>query len=253
MDKTTFNLVFGLAMCGFPAALATFIKTQPGADQERISRLSRLLWVATAISAAIVVALAPITHMTWMLSFLLWFGLANKIFIAKNPGLAHPPGTVRSASLKPRDIQGPIPKAAWVALVLYVMGGGIAIAYHAHSNVLPWGIWSGALLWLGLTPWCCKAMLNEPEPLDSQGSPELEAAYRDSRNFRAWGFFAAGVAAVTLFQLAALMIALGLTHQAAWVGGIGGTLVGIGGGVFGTMADLRRAKVANLRRDCEQS
>ncbi len=251
MDKTTFNLAFPLIMCLFPAVLASAIKTHPGADREKIARLTRLLWLATAVAVAIVVALAPVTHMTWTLSFALWFGLANRIFIAKNPGLAQPQGPVRSASLKPREIQSPIPQVAWVGLVLYVLAGGIAIAYHAHTNILPWGIWSGALLWLGLTPWCCRAMLNEPEPLDSKGSPELEAAYRDSRNFRAWGFFGAGLAAITLFQGAALMIALGLGQQAAWVGGIGGTLVGVAGGVLGTMADLRRAKVANLRKDLE--
>lgn len=252
MDKTTFNLGFGLLMCGWPVIIASLFKTQPGADTATIKRLTPILWVSTVLAAGIVVYFAPVTHMTWVMCFPLWFGLANRIHVAKNPGLAIPQGPTRTASLKVREVESPIPTFAWTFLVLYVLAGATAIGVLSpEMTILPWVMWSGALLWLGLTPWACKAMIQEPEPMDSGASEELAKAYEQGRNFRAWAFFVAGLAAITLFQGVAVLLVLGKQKLAIWIGAGGGTLVGLGGGIVGTLADARRAKVANLRHALE--
>lgn len=248
MDKVMFNAVFGIAMCSFPVLFVSLAKTRAGADEQRIKRLLPLLWASTLTACTIVWYLAPVTHLTWVLFFPLWFGLGNPIWLAKNPGLQPSADGTRVASLKSREVQSPIPITAWYGLVVYVLAGAMVLGLSSASFQWgPWLIWSGSLLWLSLTPWAAKAMLREPEPLDASGSEELQAAYEKARNRRAWGFYGLGFFVISLFQGAAIAWALGKVNWAIWIGAGGGSLGGVAGGVFGTMADLERARVAELK------
>lgn len=248
---TWFSVVFPFVMILFPAVFVTLYPAQPGAAAADVEAGLRRTWAGTLVASLVagaVLASAPgLWQGVWCLFFPLWFGLAMKVWVAKNPGLQPSSSPLRSASLVNREQVNPVPPSAWLVHVAVLAGTAPALG----DNVLAWGIWSGGLLWLGLAPVAASKLVQEPEPLAPVPSPELEAAYAALRSFKAWGFFWASLLALALFAACGGVIAAGVPLAAAWIGGVGGTLVGIGGGVFGTVADVRRARVANLRRSLE--
>ncbi|MEW6282989.1 MAG: hypothetical protein AB1758_30530, partial [Candidatus Eremiobacterota bacterium] len=239
-----------------PALFVTLYPTQEGADRAAVGKQLQFTWLATAAAlgvwAACLAFRPELAQFTWVLFFPVWFRAAHPVFLLKNPGYATAPGPERSASLAPRQESVPIPPAAWLAPVALMALSGLAIGLHSETRIHPWLIWSGGLLWMGLTPWAARLTLGEPEPLDSRGSRELEEAYADLRRFKAWAFYTMGLLAVALFALTGVLLATGQERAAIWVGAGGGSLVGVLGGVVGTWADVRRARVANLRHKLDQ-
>ena len=72
------------------------------------------------------------------------------------------------------------------------------------------------------------------------------------RNLKLYGWFALATASMLIFTLPALVL-VWLGNQALVaaivIGAGGGTLIGVGGGVFGTIASLRRAEINRLGLD----
>ncbi len=91
--------------------------------------------------------------------------------------------------------------------------------------------------------------LIEPEPV----SPADSDAIRDERErfhrFKLFGWLWLAFAVMLIFSLPPLLLIWfgdGALIWAIAIGAGGGTLVGIGGGVFGTVASLKRAKINRL-------
>ncbi|MGQ0553561.1 MAG: hypothetical protein ACT4PU_10120 [Planctomycetota bacterium] len=151
---------------------------------------------------------------------------------------------VRAASLVPRQQLSPIPPTAWLL-------GWLLFAGLIGFNV--WCVTQGATplhllsasFWLVAGPCSARLALTEAEPRDAGGSPELEQAYASLRSLKVWGFFWFGLLGTALFTgIAALSV---FTPQhVAWAGALLGSSLGIGGGLFGTLATMRRLRIQAL-------
>jgi hypothetical protein len=262
-----FDRLFPVLMLLFPALFTLFVKVQPGGDETRARQLAAGLWMATLVGLALHagVQIAHETtgsipvhlHRAWIVVFpmigfmLLWFGLAGRVLAARHPGWRNTNDetrTTRAASLAPRHEDVPEPQGLLLAgWCLY----GLCVAATA------WAIWESGnpLPILGLMFWPCfvwgaKASRLEPEPMDVSGSPELEAEYAAFRRFRSSGFVLCGMAGGLLFAGTAVLMVL-RPEWAGFVGGVGGASVGIIGGVFGSLASVRRARIQSRLRDLE--
>lgn len=264
-----FDLLFPVFMLLFPAGFTLFVRRAEDVEaggrtnQEHVQALSQRLWLGTASALiAYLVAfqfLAPsVTQYSWVLFFPLWFGLAQPVLQAKNPswGSMHENQTQRSASLKPRVIENPVPVGAWVAAWGLWLTSVLVIAMAKPQSGLPgwvpWLIVSGGAFWLLFGPWGVRMFLQEAEPMDTSGSPELAAEYGRFRAFKAWGWYYASVLAMFLASATALLIAY-LPHSELpiWIGAGGGSLLGVAGGVFGTYCSIRRVRIADLYRQLQ--
>lgn len=189
------------------------------------------------------------------LFFPLWFGLAMPLLYLTHSRLftTHPPNQpVRSATLRPRELDNPIPAAAWL---------------------LPWAIWAaglGLLVWLFFTveprnplavkiaiaiqgslillpilgPYGIRGLLREPEPLADSSPSELLARYRSVRRFRAFGMFV--LLCLMLAGHSTLFAASGWGVPGETVGRWGATIglvVGSLGAVIGVIAGLRLGRI----------
>lgn len=217
--------------------------------------------------------------------FPLWFGLAMPALSARNPDFAaaHPTGTaVRRASLAPRDNTPLAPRWMWTLSAL------IGAAFVIGTAIRPWGaaefftdlfgspvaafegtvrstwlrsmivqISSMALLFPMLFL-CMNMVRREPEPLDARSSPELLESYASLRRFKAqamlWLF---GVGMNLLFGACFMLMAWlpsdsrTTTYILAIGGGAAGSALGIAGGVIGTVASMRRARINALIRSLD--
>lgn len=207
------------------------------ARRERLLRWS--LCGATLVSLAAFAA-ARMT-VRWNLAmqvmylfFPLWFGLAMPLLRLRHPRLieTHPADRpVRSASLVPRELENPLPQAAWL-LPWLLWGGGLALLIAARlsghaDNLSQWrihlGVQLGFVLLPILGPLVVRGLLQEAEPLGESASPEILRQYRSARRFRAVGMFA----------LICLML---LGHSAIWVAsawGVSGSIAGRLGALAG--------------------
>ncbi|MCE9618478.1 MAG: hypothetical protein K8R92_01035 [Planctomycetes bacterium] len=219
--------------------------------------------------------------------FPLWFGIAMPALAARNPDLAHahPVGsTVRRASLVPRDQSPLAPRSLWtlsialgaaclLGIALRPWSASFAAFFEAIGLPGPGpfdeaaqSLWLKALAiqvtLLTLTFTVLHGSLGmlrrEPEPLDARSSPELVRSYAALRQFKAHAMMLLfGVGGNLFFGLA--MVAL------AWVapgsreqtmvlaigGATAGSLLGIGGGIIGTVASMRRARINALIRSLD--
>ncbi len=96
------------------------------------------------------------------------------------------------------------------------------------------------LLFSGLAT---KLFPGEAEPLDPAGSSELRDGYAALRKARGWGIYLLLASMVVTFGALAVMMAMGMERVATYVGGIDGSLIGIGGAAFGVSMDNRRMRI----------
>ena len=113
-----------------------------------------------------------------------------------------------------------------------------------------------ALVELLVLPRILRSMLLEPEPMDAAGSAELAELYARQRRRRVLGmFWLMGVAAPlfmsSLYALITWFPADGATLGI--IGGVGGSLLGLVGAVFGMTMSAERMKIAEVRARLERS
>ncbi|MFN7731053.1 MAG: hypothetical protein ACK5OB_04070 [Pirellula sp.] len=241
-----------------------------------------LSWIAASGSLPVGHPLQQIAMHCWVLFFPLWFGLAMPCVQAKLPAtqgagnatsLGGMQGETRTASLVNRLRQHPLQKWEWI------VGGAISIAclsLIAARGLVPFpteepsGASQGAflrwLLALGIYAACVvlqwiivpislRAMLLEPEPMDAEGSPELQEAYSNYRKQkgRVLYWMLAVIQPVFLGGMIAVMVWMpGRTPSLGLVGGIGGTLLGLCGAAFGSLMTHRRLQIDKLRLELDR-
>ena len=263
-----FDCLFPLGMILSPAIFSVFIRIQPAPGEDaqeqtaRIQILRKRLWFWTAGAVILFLALysygpAELSRLAWIMFFPLWFRGAIPLLQAKDhgwrPALAGK--TSRSASLVRRDIQAHIPTWAWLlAGAVWLLALVVIIELFVtqpHGVQLAWMVVfplvGGAWLFWGRY-WAARSAL-EPEPMDAGDSPELTRAYAGFRRAKMWAWYAMSVMVMIVMTLPAVMVAskgAELREAAMWVGAGGGCLAGVLGGVVGTWADLRRAKLSRL-------
>lgn len=257
-----FDAVFTLFMILFPAVFASCVPVRPGTNEqdERRRRLTQRLWLATALTlvAYLLVArwLQAVTYVMWCAFFPLWFWMAMPVLQLRDPGWgAVARGARRSASLVRRDVLPAGLRLGWIVLavlwgVLFCVslsGLFLAVARPAHWWLLGFNLAAGAELWL--MHWAMHRSLIEPEPLANGESDELRAARARLHGLKLFGWLALAALTVFIFSLPPLLLIWYGNDALNWaiaIGAGGGTLAGIGGGVFGTIASIRRAQINRL-------
>jgi hypothetical protein len=263
-----FETAFVVVMLLFPAIFTVLVRRQrigrghPGRDADAdIAAKQRRLWFWTAVAIAAYATLTlngndEIAYFAWMASFPLWFLLAMPVLRAKDPGWRGVPRpSTRHASLVRRDVLPRGLTRAWVALAAIW-----ALLVAAAAVGLVRGIPGTSQWWLIVFPvtagaeialfyWCGKRSLLEPEPHPAHETPEIRAARESLRGLKLYGWFGAAAASVVVFSAPALILIWwgpSALMPAIVAGAGGGAVVGIGGGVFGTLADLKRARLNRL-------
>lgn len=281
-----FDLVFPLAMLAFPLCFvllsprgrASAFSDDTTNATDRARGLTLVLVIATTICLVGHLWLwsseVPFNRFTGCFFFPLWFGLAMPALAARNPDLArtHPAGTpVRRASLTPRTSEPLAPRWLWTLSI------GIAAASLVGIAIRPWGeafgtcpfdsavqaVWLRSLViqtaTLALTftvlHGCLGMLRREPEPMDARATAELIESYASLRRFKAAAF-------LWLFGVGGSLIVGGAMLAMAWLppdsdamiwvlaigGGVAGSALGIAGGVLGTVASIRRARINAMIR-----
>jgi hypothetical protein len=267
-----FDFIFPMAMILFPAVFALFIRVRP-ADGDAVAQLAtaarlrrRLFgWTAAALAAYGALrwvgtasgAVDEAADFMWLAFFPLWFKGAMPLLQVKDIGWAPRPmaATTRGATLVRRDLVPPrlraLLVAAWVLWSALVL---TTVAILLRSEAPQWWLLSFALMGaaqLLLGGWFARSSALEPEPLDSTGSRDLQAAYANLRRLKQWGGCGGMVIGMLLFTVAQLLIAWDqerILTIAIWIGAGGGGLLGLGGAVVGIMADLQRTRINRLYR-----
>lgn len=257
-----FDFIFPLFMILFPAVFTLFVgeKSKDTEQHARSAKLTRLLWLSTGITVVVYILLTrwhpAIAYFMWLMFFPLWFTLAMPLLQARDPGWRpFARNSVRSASLVRRDVLPPDLRIAWIAtLVLWglllctsVLGLILAISELAQWWLLFFHVAAGAELWL--LHWAMRRSLIEPEPTSPHENDlirtERESFHRLKLN--AWLILAAIV--MLIFSVPPLLLIWYGNDALMWaiaIGAGGGTLAGIGGGIFGTIASIKRARINRL-------
>lgn len=257
-----FDYAFTLLMIFFPAVFTLFF---PGRDlaAEIVARGKRLrlaLWSATLVCAAAYLLLArwqpAVGYFIWMAFFPLWFNLAMPLLRLRNPAWRTPArDAVRSASLVRRDLLPPALRFGWIALgafwalLLGVTAAGFVFAPARPTQwwLLAFNLAAGFELWI--LHWAMRRSLVEPEPAAPGDSEALRRERESFRRFKLNAWFLLAAVAMLIFSLPPLLLAWYGNDALGWaiaIGAGGGTLAGIGGGVFGTWATVRRARINQL-------
>lgn len=223
-----------------------------------------------------------LANFAWVFFFPLWFGLAMPVIRAKNvvwAGAFDGTTTVstpqRSASLVNRARDNPINRVSWIVLAVVVVGmlaaiavrglmpfEDVAFAGQGRAKWMQWLVMVGtytvcALTTLVVVPFSIRRMQEEPEPLDPSGSRELMDLYRSQRRRRT----------LMLFWMLGVLLPgfLGAVFAAAvWmppeygrmfgvVGAIGGSAIGLAGGIFGCLMTLERVRIAEVKARLESA
>ncbi len=283
-----FNIVFPLTMLLFPAVFMTLIPTNRRADIDpaKARRLTVALWLATAGAIGVwlaVYALASprLASFCWMLFFPLFFGFWGRLMRSKNPDwISTPPPDVaaRSASLAPRPARSAAPQwAIWslwilwaticIAIVLMVdwnvlLSSDAALGFRRRMGLTAVLVAGSLVVIPGALALSLRLDRREPQPLDPAGSEELVALYARRRRQRAWLFISFGWVMLLMFGIgfgaAALMSRsvfqeMELSRLMAWTGGIGGSIIGVAGGVAGTLSSIQAARINARMRELTQA
>ena len=222
----------------------------------------------------------------WAWFFPLWFFLAMPAIGAKNPhwgwtvGGGSASGGVRTASLVNREHASPVTRAMWaVPITLFV----VILAAIAARGLLPFGVgpypgdsavdpeaarvayaeaersrWIFSLVVFGSVfgfllaslPRSLRRTLSEPEPMDAAGSPELAELYAAQRRKRVLGlFWGSGVVLPLCIGVFSVLQTWFPHDGSTWglIGGIGGSILGICGAIYGTWMTVERAKISEVR------
>lgn len=263
-----FDTVFWLLVILFPAMFTLFIrrKTSPQGPQigetgTTLAAKQGRLWFWTAVAVLVFLALGfsgatlP-AYLSLLVFFPFWFLLALPVIRDKDPGWRGVPRSeVRMATLTRRDAIPAGLQRAWLVLTL-IWIAALVVAVAGIVVGAP-----GAELWwllcfpllagaeLALFYWVGKRSMMEPEPTVENETAEIQSARNSLRNVKQYGWLGAAAVCVLVFTAPALIliwIGESALMAAIIVGAGGGGLAGIGGGVFGTIADLRRAKLNRL-------
>ena len=263
-----FEFVFPVIMILFPAVFALFVSTKSStevvAGDDQSARIANLTWrlciwtgVAVVIYVGLYLGLAhPLIRFMWIAFFPLWFALAMPLLRSKDPGWGPVPrSSVRSAQLRRRDELPGVISRTWIGVAaVWIFLAGLTVI----GLTLPrpgshyWWMLFFTLL-AGINLWFLRSAMHrsliEAEAVSQTETAELSLAREGLHNLKLYGWTLAGAAAMLVFALPALLIVwFGDTALTAAVifGAGGGCLVGIGGGVFGTLADLKRTRINRL-------
>ena len=249
------------------------------------------IWVGLVLTGLRFNFAMVIAGFWWPWFFPLWFFLAMPAIVAKNPywgwtvGSGFASGGVRTASLVNRERTSPVTRAMWaVPITLFVL----ILAAIAARGLLPFGVgpypgdsaidpeaarvayaeversrWILSLVVFGsvfgfvlaILPRSLRQPLSEPEPMDAAGSPELARLYAAQRRKRVLGlFWGTGVLLPACIGLSSVLQAWFPNAGSIWglIGGIGGSILGICGAVFGTWMMVERAKISEVRARLEK-
>ncbi len=257
-----FDTGFTLLMILFPAVFTLFVRQRETQAETRAlnKKLTGLLWLASAIAIGFYALLfrwnPALAYFMWLAFFPLWFLFAMPVLRTRNAGWGQPePGALRSASLVRRDELPRGLRTAWIGLTLVWILLLVASIYGLASDTSGAAHWwlpgfnlvAGGELWL--LHWAMRRSLIEPEPVSLNESPQLRAERERFRRFKLGGWFALAAIVMLIFSLPpVLLIWLGgdVLTLVIIIGAGGGSLAGIGGGVFGTMASIKRAKINRL-------
>lgn len=263
-----FDFVFPLIMILFPAGFTLFVSTKPAseaaADDDRRSRitgLTRRLWIWTGVAVAVYVGLyfelaLPLVRFMWVAFFPLWFALAMPLLRAKDPGWGPVlRSSVRAARLVRRDKLPAVITRIWIIVAaIWAILTGVTVIGLALPNpgaqywwVICFSLAAGIELWF--LHWVMRRSLIEAESVPPSETAEIRQAREQLRNLKLYGWTAAAAVTMLIFSIPPLLI-VWLGDQALTaaivVGAGGGALAGIGGGAFGVLADLRRARINRL-------
>ncbi len=261
-----FDFGFTLFMILFPAVFTLFFRPKQPLDDARRARvlvLGRRLWAGTGVALLACVALyvwqPAVAYFMWLAFFLLWFLLAMPLLQTRNPEWGPiRRGTVRSASLVPRDRLPPELVAGWISvtvlwlLLLCVALLGVTLFAQGPARwwLLLFNLAAGAELWI--LHWAMRRSMIEPEPVSPLDNDAIRVERENFHRFKLYGWLWLALAVMLIFSVPPLLLIWygdGVLTWAIVVGAGGGTLVGIGGGVFGTIASLKRAKINRLALD----
>lgn len=277
-----FMLLFVPTMLLAPVLFVFCTRNRAESEGDRAAAASRLvaLCVATVVALAIWLGLLLaalnvsgsqagttlhfIARMSWVFFFPLWFGLAMPALRSRNPawGGPHDPSQPRrTASLVPRARRSPIGARHWAILV--AVTGAILLGLLARGWVAPFADDAERMRWLIMTivygvslaivflvqPFALRAALNEPEPMDAAGSPELAQMYEAFRTTKIRGLFWLVGAALPVMMGVWLLLAVWTdhTHLAAGAGAAAGVGLGLLGAWFGVSMSVRRVRIAEAK------
>ena len=250
------------------------------------------IWVGLVLTGLRFNFAMVIAGFWWPWFFPLWFFLAMPAIVAKNPhwgwtvGSGSASGGVRTASLVNRERTSPVTRAMWaVPITLFVL----ILAAIAARGLLPFGVgpypgnsaidpeaarvayaeversrWILSIVVFGsafgfvlaILPRSLRRTLSEPEPMDAAGSPELAQLYAAQRRKRVLGlFWGTGVLLPACIGSFSVLQAWFPNAGSMWglIGGIGGSVLGICGVIFGTRMTVERATISEVRARLDAS
>lgn len=229
-------------------------------------------WLAFLVTAFLMRSpmMQLLSTMAWLPFFPLWFLGAMpiaKLLFAQESSSDLPNPEKRTASLVNRQRKNPIRWWHWG--LSFTVGAALLVAtliagqYIDRSTWLPqkgflwfWGMIGYALLLIltfVIMQFAIRASLNEPEPLDSQGNPQLQRLYDDARSSRILGLFWLLGFLQPLFLGICLLLwtSIESPYLTAILGATGGTLIGLAGSWMGVNATLQRLKITRLKMDLD--
>ena len=243
------------------------------------------IWVGLVLTGLRFNVAMIIAGFWWPWVFPLWFFLAMPAIVAKNPywgcavGGGSASGGVRTASLVNRERTSPVTRAMWaVPITLFVL----ILAAIAARGLFPFGVgpypgdsavnpeaarvayaeaersrWMLSLVvsgsafgfLLAILPRGLRRTLSEPEPMDAAGSPELAELYAAQRRKRVLGLFWGSVVLPLCIGVFSVLQTWFPHDGSTWglIGGIGGSILGICGAIYGTWMTVDRAKISEVR------
>jgi hypothetical protein len=250
------------------------------------------IWVGLVLTGLRFNFAMVIAGFWWPWFFPLWFFLAMPAIVAKNPhwgwtvGGGSASGGVRTASLVNRERASPVTRAMWaVPITLFV----VILAAIAARGLLPFGVgpypgdsavdpeaarvayaeversrWILSIVVFGsafgfvlaILPRSLRRTLSEPEPMDAAGSAELAQLYAAQRRKRVLGlFWGIGVVLPLCIGSFSVLQAWFPQNGSTWglISGIGGSILGICGAIFGTWMTVERAKISEVRARLDAS
>lgn len=169
------------------------------------------------------------------------------------------PTSRRVASLAPRDPERLLPATAWIVPTAAVALSAVLIVaafvggrLSAERSMLVAAMWCGGLSFLLAWGLWARAQSRAPQDLSlAPDAAEVDRAYAAYRRFMVRSVWAGATLASGLFAAIAAAAAWTGDDPASgpllgWVGGVGGSLVGVAGAVFGAVADRRRRAILEL-------